>query len=421
MGSKKNGISKISALEIIDSRGNPTVEVVVKTECGITGKAGVPSGASTGQFEAYELRDGESNKYFGKGVSKAVGNVNTTINDKLHDFSVLDQTRIDREMINVDGTSNKQKLGANAILGTSLATAKAASKSVGLPLYRYIGGLNADRLPVPMMNIINGGAHAANSLDVQEFMILPLGAPCFKEGLRWCCEVYHTLKSVLKDRGFATGVGDEGGFAPNLESEEQAIEIILESIEKAGYTAGKDKNFMISLDVAASEWKNGEKYKLPKKCIEYTTDELIEHWSEMIKKYPIYSIEDPLDEEDWDGWKKLTAKIGDKVLLVGDDLFVTNSERLRHGIEIGAGNAILIKPNQIGTLSETKDAIRLAKENGYKTILSHRSGETEDTTIADLSVGFGTELIKTGAPCRSERVAKYNRLLRIEHEICTER
>ena len=421
MGSKKNGISKISALEIIDSRGNPTVEVVVKTECGITGKAGVPSGASTGQFEAYELRDGESNKYFGKGVSKAVGNVNTTINDKLHDFSVLDQTRIDREMINVDGTSNKQKLGANAILGTSLATAKAASKSVGLPLYRYIGGLNADRLPVPMMNIINGGAHAANSLDVQEFMILPLGAPCFKEGLRWCCEVYHTLKSVLKDRGFATGVGDEGGFAPNLESEEQAIEIILESIEKAGYTAGKDKNFMISLDVAASEWKNGEKYKLPKKCIEYTTDELIEHWSEMIKKYPIYSIEDPLDEEDWDGWKKVTAKIGDKVLLVGDDLFVTNSERLRHGIEIGAGNAILIKPNQIGTLSETKDAIRLAKENGYKTILSHRSGETEDTTIADLSVGFGTELIKTGAPCRSERVAKYNRLLRIEHEICTER
>ena len=421
MGSKKNGISKISALEIIDSRGNPTVEVVVKTECGITGKAGVPSGASTGQFEAYELRDGESNKYFGKGVSKAVGNVNTTINDKLHDFSVLDQTRIDREMINVDGTSNKQKLGANAILGTSLATAKAASKSVGLPLYRYIGGLNADRLPVPMMNIINGGAHAANSLDVQEFMILPLGAPCFKEGLRWCCEVYHTLKSVLKDRGFATGVGDEGGFAPNLESEEQAIEIILESIEKAGYTAGKDKNFMISLDVAASEWKNGEKYKLPKKCIEYTTDELIEHWSEMIKKYPIYSIEDPLDEEDWDGWKKLTAKIGDKVLLVGDDLFVTNSERLRHGIEIGAGNAILIKPNQIGTLSETKDAIRLAKENGYKTILSHRSGETEDTTIADLSVGFGTELIKTGAPCRSERVAKYNRLLRIEHEICTDR
>ena len=421
MGSKKNGISKISALEIIDSRGNPTVEVVVKTECGITGKAGVPSGASTGQFEAYELRDGESNKYFGKGVSKAVGNVNTTINDKLHDFSVLDQTRIDREMINVDGTSNKQKLGANAILGTSLATAKAASKSVGLPLYRYIGGLNADRLPVPMMNIINGGAHAANSLDVQEFMILPLGAPCFKEGLRWCCEVYHTLKSVLKDRGFATGVGDEGGFAPNLESEEQSIEIILESIEKAGYTAGKDKNFMISLDVAASEWKNGEKYKLPKKCIEYTTDELIEHWSEMIKKYPIYSIEDPLDEEDWDGWKKLTAKIGDKVLLVGDDLFVTNSERLRHGIEIGAGNAILIKPNQIGTLSETKDAIRLAKENGYKTILSHRSGETEYTTIADLSVGFGTELIKTGAPCRSERVAKYNRLLRIEHEICTER
>lgn len=411
-----NRIAEVSALEIIDSRGNPTLEVTVKTDCGMKGHASVPSGASTGKFEACELRDGDD-RYLGKGVKKAVKNVNTEIDGILTGESVFQQNRLDTIMINRDGTANKANLGANAILGASLAAAKAAAASIGQPLYRYIGGITANSLPVPMMNIINGGAHAANSLDVQEFMILPMGQTSFAEGLRWCCEVYHTLKQVLKEKGLSTGVGDEGGFAPDLKDEEDALCLIMEAIEKAGYKAGKGCEFMISMDVAASEWKNGPTYILPKKKKEYTSDELISHWEEIIRKYPIYSIEDPLDEEDWDGWTRLTEKVGDQVILVGDDLFVTNPERLLHGIRNGAANAILIKPNQIGSLSETAKAIRIAKENGYKTILSHRSGETEDTTIADLSVGFGTELIKTGAPCRGERTAKYNRLLRIENEI----
>lgn len=411
-----NKIAEVSALEIIDSRGNPTLEVTVKTDCGIKGRAAVPSGASTGQFEACELRDG-GKRYMGKGVENAVKNVNTEIDSILNGESVFAQDRLDTIMINRDGTGNKSKLGANAILGASLAAAKAAAKCIGQPLYRYIGGITASGLPVPMMNILNGGAHAANSLDVQEFMILPMGAASFAEGLRWCCEVYHTLKQVLKEKGLSTGVGDEGGFAPDLKDEEEALNVIIEAIERAGYRTGNGNEFMISMDVAASEWKNGNRYLLPKKKLEYTTESLIAHWEEIVKQYPIYSIEDPLDEEDWEGWTALTEKIGDQVILVGDDLFVTNPERLQHGIRVKAANAILIKPNQIGSLSETAKAIRIAKENGYKTILSHRSGETEDTTIADLAVGFGTELIKTGAPCRGERTAKYNRLLRIENEL----
>lgn len=411
-----NKIAEVSALEIIDSRGNPTLEVTVKTDCGIKGHAAVPSGASTGKFEACELRDG-GNRYMGKGVENAVKNVNTEIDSILNGESVFAQDRLDTIMINRDGTGNKSKLGANAILGASLAAAKAAAKCIGQPLYRYIGGITASGLPVPMMNILNGGAHAANSLDVQEFMILPMGAASFAEGLRWCCEVYHTLKQVLKEKGLSTGVGDEGGFAPDLKDEEEALNVIIEAIERAGYRTGNGNEFMISMDVAASEWKNGNRYLLPKKKLEYTTESLIAHWEEIVKQYPIYSIEDPLDEEDWEGWTALTEKIGDQVILVGDDLFVTNPERLQHGIRMRAANAILIKPNQIGSLSETAKAIRIAKENGYKTILSHRSGETEDTTIADLAVGFGTELIKTGAPCRGERTAKYNRLLRIENEL----
>ncbi len=411
-----NKIAEVSALEIIDSRGNPTLEVTVKTDCGIKGCAAVPSGASTGKFEACELRDG-GNRYMGKGVENAVKNVNTEIDSILNGESVFAQDRLDTIMINRDGTGNKSKLGANAILGASLAAAKAAAKCIGQPLYRYIGGITASGLPVPMMNILNGGAHAANSLDVQEFMILPMGAASFAEGLRWCCEVYHTLKQVLKEKGLSTGVGDEGGFAPDLKDEEEALNVIIEAIERAGYRTGNGNEFMISMDVAASEWKNGNRYLLPKKKLEYTTESLIAHWEEIVKQYPIYSIEDPLDEEDWEGWTALTEKIGDQVILVGDDLFVTNPERLQHGIRVKAANAILIKPNQIGSLSETAKAIRIAKENGYKTILSHRSGETEDTTIADLAVGFGTELIKTGAPCRGERTAKYNRLLRIENEL----
>ena len=411
-----NKIAEVSALEIIDSRGNPTLEVTVKTDCGIKGCAAVPSGASTGKFEACELRDG-GKRYMGKGVENAVKNVNTEIDSILNGESVFAQDRLDTIMINRDGTGNKSKLGANAILGASLAAAKAAAKCIGQPLYRYIGGITASGLPVPMMNILNGGAHAANSLDVQEFMILPMGAASFAEGLRWCCEVYHTLKQVLKEKGLSTGVGDEGGFAPDLKDEEEALNVIIEAIERAGYRTGNGNEFMISMDVAASEWKNGNRYLLPKKKLEYTTESLIAHWEEIVKQYPIYSIEDPLDEEDWEGWTALTEKIGDQVILVGDDLFVTNPERLQHGIRMRAANAILIKPNQIGSLSETAKAIRIAKENGYKTILSHRSGETEDTTIADLAVGFGTELIKTGAPCRGERTAKYNRLLRIENEL----
>jgi enolase len=356
----------------------------------------------------------------GKGVRQAVKNVNTEINGIMTGEEIFRQKRLDRIMIDLDGTENKERLGANAILGTSLAAAKAAATTLRQPLYRYIGGIAAERLPIPMMNIINGGAHAANSLDVQEFMILPMGQPDFAEGLRWCCEVYHTLKKVLNEKGLSTGVGDEGGFAPNLNDEEEALQLIIQAIERAGYRAGTGKEFMISMDVAASEWKKDGQYILPKKQKAYSSDELIRHWEDIVSRYPIYSLEDPLDEEDWEGWTKLTDKIGKQVILVGDDLFVTNPKRLLQGIKKGAGNAILIKPNQIGSLSETAETIRLAKASGYKTILSHRSGETEDTTIADLAVGFGTELIKTGAPCRGERTAKYNRLLRIEQELSSE-
>ncbi|MCI5493242.1 MAG: phosphopyruvate hydratase [Lachnospiraceae bacterium] len=423
-------VTKVKAREILDSRGNPTVEAEVTVETETNGKkttarAAVPSGASTGQFEAVELRDGGS-RYQGNGVTKAVKNVNGKIAKELCGRNVLRQSGIDTRMLQLDGTENKEKLGANALLAVSLATAKVAAKALKMPLYRYLGGVNTDGLPVPMMNILNGGAHSDNNIDIQEFMILPLGAPGIREGIRWCVEVYHTLKKLLKQHGLSTAVGDEGGFAPDLANEEEAIELILEAITKAGYSYGRGKDFMISLDVAASEWKlkkeekeqnNLSGYMLPKKGIVYSTQEMIGLWENMIEKYPIYSLEDPLDEEDWDGWKEMTKKVGDRVILVGDDLFVTNEKRLRKGIHMGCANAILIKPNQIGTLTETIETIRLAKANGYLTIMSHRSGETEDTTIADLAVGLGAELIKTGAPCRAERTAKYNQLMRIEENL----
>lgn len=416
----KMTITRIHAREILDSRGNPTIETEVTVETETTGKkstarAAAPSGASTGEFEAIELRDG-GERYGGNGVQQAVENVNTRIAKALVGRNVLRQENLDARMLELDGTENKGSLGANAILSVSLACAKAAAKALQMPLYRYVGGVNAVTIPVPMMNILNGGAHSDNNLDVQEFMILPIGADSITEGIRWCAEVYHHLKKLLKNRGLSVAVGDEGGFAPNIANEEEAIQLIMEAITKAGYSCGRGKQFMISLDAAASEWKgnaSGE-YYLPKSGKRYTTDELIVHWEKMIRRFPIYSIEDPLDEEDWDGWKCLTEKVGDKVILVGDDLFVTNPVRLNKGISMGCGNAILIKPNQIGTLSETMEAIRMAKEHGYETIMSHRSGETEDTTIADLSVGLGSDLIKTGAPCRGERTAKYNRLIRIE-------
>lgn len=416
----KMTITRIHAREILDSRGNPTIETEVTVETETTGKkstarAAAPSGASTGEFEAIELRDG-GERYGGNGVQQAVENVNTRIARALVGRNVLRQENLDALMLELDGTENKGKLGANAILSVSLACAKAAAKALQMPLYRYVGGVNAVTIPVPMMNILNGGAHSDNNLDVQEFMILPIGADSITEGIRWCAEVYHHLKKLLKNRGLSVAVGDEGGFAPNIANEEEAIQLIMEAITKAGYSCGRGKQFMISLDAAASEWKGNApgEYYLPKSGKRYTTDELIVHWEKMIRRFPIYSIEDPLDEEDWDGWKRLTEKVGDKVILVGDDLFVTNPVRLNKGISMGCGNAILIKPNQIGTLSETMEAIRMAKEHGYETIMSHRSGETEDTTIADLSVGLGSDLIKTGAPCRGERTAKYNRLIRIE-------
>ena len=424
-------ITKIKAREILDSRGNPTVEAEVVVETETTGKkimarAAVPSGASTGQFEAVELRDGGS-RYNGQGVTKAIKNVNSKIAKELEGKNALRQRSIDERMILMDDSENKEKLGANAMLSVSLACAKASAKALKMPLYRYLGGVGADSIPIPMMNILNGGAHSDNNVDIQEFMILPVGAPGIKEGVRWCAEVYHTLKKLLKKKGLSTAVGDEGGFAPNLSTDEEAIEIILEAIREAGYSVGEDHDFMISLDVAASEWKmeagdwkteeNEIKYCLPKKGKVYTVDEMITYWESLIQKYPIYSLEDPLDEEDWDGWKRLTEKIGEKVILVGDDLFVTNAKRLKKGIKMGCANAILIKPNQIGTLSETVETIQMAKDYGYITIMSHRSGETEDTTIADMSVGLKTELIKTGAPCRAERTAKYNQLMRIEESI----
>lgn len=413
-------IEKVIGREIIDSRGNPTVEAMVYLSDGSVGIAAVPSGASTGIYEAVELRD-KDERYMGKGVTKAVSNINVVLEKAIVNRSPFNQLVIDKLLIEADGTENKGKLGANAILAVSLAVSRAAAESLNMPYYAYVGGISGNTMPVPMMNILNGGAHSKNSIDCQEFMILPLGASSFGTGLRMCCEVYHHLAAILEEKGLSTAVGDEGGFAPDLGGEEEAIEIILQAIEKAGYTYGRDKDFMISLDVAASEWKDPENgsgfYILPKQNKQYNRTELIEKWTELIEKYPIYSIEDPLDEDDIEGWVRLTKQIGDKVILVGDDLFVTNPSRLRQGILEGYANAILIKPNQIGTLSETIEAIKMAKAAGYKTIMSHRSGETEDTTIADLSVALNTGHIKTGAPCRAERTAKYNRLLRIEEEI----
>ena len=414
---KTLSIEKVIGRQIIDSRGNPTVEAEVHLADGTVGRGAAPSGASTGEFEALELRDGDKTRYGGKGVTKAVENINTTINDALAGMDASDIYAVDAAMIAADGTPDKSKLGANAILAVSIACARAAAAALGIPLYRFLGGVNANRLPVPMMNILNGGAHAANTVDVQEFMIMPTGLPSFSEGLRACTEVFHALQALLKSRGLATAVGDEGGFAPDLSSDEEAIQVILEAIEKAGYTPGKD--FVLAMDAASSEWKSGKKgeYKLPKCGKTFTSAELVAHWKELTEKYPIWSLEDGLDEEDWEGWQLLTKELGGKVQLVGDDLFVTNTRRLAKGIEQGCGNSILIKLNQIGSVSETLEAIKMAHQAGYTAISSHRSGETEDTTIADLAVALNTCQIKTGAPSRSERVAKYNRLLRIEEEL----
>ena len=410
-------IVEIHAREILDSRGNPTIEVEVRTVSGAFGRAAVPSGASTGEHEALELRDGDKGRYGGKGVTKAVENINTAINDAVCGLDASDIYAVDKAMIKADGTKDKSKLGANAILAVSIAAARAASISLDIPLYRFLGGISGNRLPVPMMNILNGGAHAANTVDVQEFMIMPVGAPSFKEALRWCAEVFHALAALLKSKGLATSVGDEGGFAPDLASDEEAIQYILEAVKNAGYEPGKD--FMIAMDAASSEWKGSKKgeYVLPKAGTKFTSAELIEHWKKLVEKYPIISIEDALDEEDWEGWQLLTKELGGKVQLVGDDLFVTNTERLAKGISLGCGNSILIKLNQIGSVSETLEAIKMAHKAGYTAISSHRSGETADTTIADLAVALNTCQIKTGAPSRSERVAKYNQLLRIEEEL----
>ena len=410
-------IEKVVGREILDSRGNPTVEAEVYLLDGTVGRGTAPSGASTGEFEALELRDGDKARYLGKGVQKAVENINTTINDAIEGLDASDIYTVDEAMIAADGTKDKSKLGANAILAVSIACARAAAISLDIPLYRFLGGVNGNRLPVPMMNILNGGAHAANTVDVQEFMIMPAGAPSFKEGLRWCTEVFHALAALLKEKGLATSVGDEGGFAPDLGSDEEAIEYILEAVKKAGYEPGKD--FVLAMDAASSEWKGSQKgeYVLPKCGKKFTSSELVEHWKNLIEKYPIYSIEDGLDEEDWEGWQIMTKELGGKVQLVGDDLFVTNTERLEKGISLGCGNSILIKLNQIGSVSETLEAIKMAHKAGYTAISSHRSGETEDTTIADLAVALNTCQIKTGAPSRSERVAKYNQLLRIEEEL----
>ena len=421
-------IEKVVGREIIDSRGNPTVEAQVTLTDGTVALGAAPSGASTGEFEALELRDGDKTRFGGKGVSRAVENINTVINDALKGMDASDIYAVDRAMIEADGTKDKSKLGANgtkdksnlganAILAVSIACARAAAASLGIPLYRFLGGISGNRLPVPMMNILNGGAHAANTVDVQEFMIMPAGAPSFKEGLRWCTEVFHSLQSLLKSRGLATSVGDEGGFAPDLQSDEEAIQYILEAVKLAGYEPGKD--FVLAMDAASSEWKGSKKgeYVLPKCKKTFTSAELVEHWKNLCEKYPICSIEDGLDEEDWEGWQMMTKELGGKVQLVGDDLFVTNTERLKKGIELGCGNSILIKLNQIGSVSETLEAVKMAHKAGYTAIASHRSGETEDTTIADLAVALNTCQIKTGAPSRSERVAKYNQLLRIEEEL----
>ena len=410
-------IEKVVGREILDSRGNPTVEAEVYLLDGTIGRGMAPSGASTGVFEALELRDGDKDRYLGKGVQKAVENINTVINETVTGMDASDIYAIDKAMIAADGTKDKSNLGANAILAVSIACCRAAAISLDIPLYRFLGGVSGNRLPVPMMNILNGGAHAANTVDVQEFMIMPVGAPSFKEALRWCAEVFHALAALLKSKGLATSVGDEGGFAPDLASDEEAIQYILEAVKNAGYEPGKD--FKIAMDAASSEWKGEKKgeYVLPKAGTKFTSEELITHWKKLVETYPIISIEDALDEEDWEGWQKLTAELGDKVQLVGDDLFVTNTERLSKGIEFGCGNAILIKLNQIRSVSETLEAIKMAHKAGYTAISSHRSGETEDTTIADLAVALNTCQIKTGAPSRTERVAKYNQLIRIEEEL----
>ena len=411
-------IEKVIGREIMDSRGNPTVEAEVLLADGTIGRGTAPSGASTGEFEALELRDGDKARYGGKGVTKAVENINTTINDVLVGLDASDIYAVDRAMLAADGTKDKSNLGANAILAVSIAAARAAAISLDIPLYRFLGGVSGNRLPVPMMNILNGGAHATNTVDTQEFMIMPVGAPTFKEALRWCAEVFHSLAKILKAKGLATSVGDEGGFAPNLSSDDETIETILEAVKAAGYEPGKD--FMIAMDAASSEWKSEKGkgyYHQPKSGRDFTSDELIQYWADLVEKYPIISIEDALDEEDWEGWQKLTKELGDKVQLVGDDLFVTNTERLSKGISLGCGNSILIKLNQIGSVSETLEAIKMAHKAGYTAISSHRSGETADTTIADLAVALNTCQIKTGAPSRSERVAKYNQLLRIEEEL----
>ena len=410
-------IEKVIGREIIDSRGNPTVEAEVWLADGTVGRGAAPSGASTGEFEALELRDGDKSRFGGKGVSKAVENINTVINAALVGLDAADTYAVDAAMLQADGTKDKSNLGANAILAVSIAATRAAAASLDLPLYRFLGGVSGNKLPVPMMNILNGGAHAANTVDVQEFMIMPAGAPSFREGLRWCTEVFHALQALLKDKGLATSVGDEGGFAPDLASDEEAIQYILAAIEKAGYQPGRD--FVLAMDAASSEWKGSKKgeYRLPKCGKVFTSEELVAHWKQLVEKYPIYSIEDGLDEEDWEGWQQMTKELGGKVQLVGDDLFVTNTERLAKGIGLGCGNSILIKLNQIGSVSETLEAIKMAHKAGYTAIASHRSGETEDTTIADLAVALNTCQIKTGAPSRSERVAKYNQLLRIEEDL----
>lgn len=412
-------IEKVTGREIIDSRGNPTVEAEVRLADGTMARGAAPSGASTGEYEALELRDGDRGRYGGKGVRKAAENVRTVICETLKGMDASDIYAVDRAMIRTDGTKDKSKLGANAILAVSIACARAAAASLDIPLYRFLGGVNANRLPVPMMNILNGGAHAANTVDVQEFMIMPVGAKCFADGLRWCTEVFHALQALLRSKGLSTAVGDEGGFAPDLSGDDEAIEYILEAVTRAGYEPGKE--FVLAMDAASSEWKGGQtgEYILPKSGKRYTSEQLVDHWKILTAKYPVYSIEDGLDEEDWDGWQILTKELGDRVQLVGDDLFVTNTERLKKGIELGCGNSILIKFNQIGSVSETLEAIKMAHKAGYTAIASHRSGETEDTTIADLAVALNTRQIKTGAPSRSERTAKYNRLLRIEEELGT--
>ncbi len=410
-------IEKITGREIIDSRGNPTVEANVFLSDGTVAKGSVPSGASTGMFEALELRDEDKSRFFGKGVTRAVANINSTINRALRGMSVEDIYALDNAMKEADGTEDKSKLGANAILAVSIASCRAAAKSLGIPLYRFLGGVNANKMPLPLMNILNGGAHASNNIDIQEFMIMPVGFTSFREGLRASTEVYHSLKKLLVEEGLSVSIGDEGGFAPDLSSDDEAIMFILSAIERAGYQPETD--FVLALDAAASEWKKGSAgdYLLPKNGKTYTSDELISHWNKICNTYPVRSIEDGLDEEDWNGWQNLTADLGSLVQLVGDDLFVTNTTRLEKGIKLGCANSILIKLNQIGTVSETMDAVKMAQQAGYSTIISHRSGETEDTFIADLAVALNAGQIKSGAPCRSERVAKYNRLLRIEEEL----